>query len=209
MTPLIAVIEKDPEILSVVDKARALTITNPEQASYVDEFCVWLKDLEKRTTAKYADSKKKAHDAWKAVVAMESEDLDKVIEARKIAKGSLIAWSDKQAAIAEQEAAIARAKAKQQAENEALDRAARAAEFGDDKTADAIISAPVVVEPVKAAAPVKTATVLQTRWKFRIINPALVPVEYRTIDEQKIGAVIRATKGAITIPGVEAFSERV
>lgn len=209
MTPLLTVIEKDPEILSVVDKARALTINTPEQASYVDEFCVWLKDLEKRTTAKYADSKKKAHDAWKAVVAMESEDLDKVIEARKIAKSSLIAWDDKQKAIAEQNAAIARAKAKKDAEDAALLRAEIAEEYGDKAGAEAIINAPVVVEPVKVAAPAKTATMFQTRWKFKIVDASKIPREYLVPDETKIGGVIRATKGAVTIPGVEAFSERV
>jgi len=45
------------------------------------------------------------------------------------------------------------------------------------------------------------------RWSFRITNPALVPREYLTVDEQKIGAVVRALKDQAKIPGVEVFSE--
>ncbi len=44
-------------------------------------------------------------------------------------------------------------------------------------------------------------------WKFEVIDPALVPREYMAVDMVKIGQVVRATKGSISIPGIRVFSE--
>ena len=211
MTPLIqvpAVPEQNTKALAAIEQANAFDITTQDQAAFVDQFCVNLKALEKEVDVAYDEHIEAAHKAHKSLVAKKKVYAEPIMEARRIAKGKLIAWSNAQAVISAQEAEIARAKAKKDAEDEALSRAARAAEFGDDKTADAIMSAPIVVEPVKVAAPVKTATMMMTRWKFKVVNPLLVPREYLMVDETKIGGVIRATKGSITIPGVEAFSER-
>lgn len=211
MNPLVqvpAVPETNAKGLAAIEQARAFTITNQEEAAVVDAFCVNLKALEKEVGLAYDEHIEAAFKAHKALVAKKKVYAEPIEEARRIAKGKLIAWSEAERVRLEREAEIARAEALKKAEDEALARAERAAEF-DEKAADAIISAPVVVEPIKAAAPAKTATVFQTRWKFRINNPALIPREYLIPDETKIGGVIRATKGSISIPGVEAFSERV
>lgn len=48
----------------------------------------------------------------------------------------------------------------------------------------------------------------QTHWKFRIVDESLLPREYLMPDTGKIGGVIRAAKGTVTIPGVEAYAEK-
>lgn len=40
-------------------------------------------------------------------------------------------------------------------------------------------------------------------WTFRIVNPLLVPDEYKVIDEKKIAAVVKA--GVRNIPGIEIY----
>jgi len=211
MTPLVqvpAVPEQNTKGLAAIEQARSFDITTAEQAAFVDSFCVNLKALEKEVDAAYDEHIAAAFQLHRSLTAKKKVYAEPIAEARRIAKDKLGAWNDEQRVIAEQNAAIARAEALKKAEDEALARAERAAEFGDAKTAEAIISAPVVVEPVKVAAPVKTATVFQTRWKFRIVNAALIPREYLMADESKIGGVVRATKGSIAIPGVEAYSEK-
>lgn len=212
MTPMTAV-SVVPEVnskgLSAVEQANAFSIQTQDDAAVVDLFCVSLKALEHEVDAAYDEHIETAFKAHKSLCAKKKIYALPILEARAIAKIKLGAWQDKLKALAAVEEARLRSEAKKRAEDEALALAARAAEFGDDKTADAIISAPVVVEPVRMAAPVKTATVFQTRWKAKVVNPAMVPDEYWVIDEQKIGAVVRATKGAINIPGVSVFSERV
>lgn len=46
-----------------------------------------------------------------------------------------------------------------------------------------------------------------TNYKFEITDVSKVPAEYLIPDEQKIGRVVRATKGEISIPGVKVYSE--
>lgn len=211
MTPMIAVPvvpEQNTKALAAINQANAFDIAAPGAREALDAFCVGLKLLEKEVDLAYDEHIEAAHKAHKSLVAKKKNYAEPIMAAYRIAKGKLIALFDRDKAIADQEAAIARAKAKRDAEDEALARAARAAEFGDDKTADEIITAPVIVAPVQVAAPVKTATVLQTRWKYKITNAALIPREYLVPDETKIGGVVRATKGSIAIPGVEAYSER-
>lgn len=44
-------------------------------------------------------------------------------------------------------------------------------------------------------------------WKFEVIDKALVPEDYKQIDMVKVGAVVRASKGGVSIPGIRIFSE--
>ena len=61
--------------------------------------------------------------------------------------------------------------------------------------------------PVLAAAEPPKVQGLSSRknWQFRITNADLIPDEYWTVDEQKIGGVVRALKDKTNIPGVEAY----
>ena len=65
-----------------------------------------------------------------------------------------------------------------------------------------MIVAPVVVAPAWKPSGSKLATVVT--WGFEIVNAGEIPREYMIPDETKIGAVIRASKGSIVIPGVRA-----
>lgn len=67
----------------------------------------------------------------------------------------------------------------------------------------------MVVAPVVAREPPKV-TGVSTRevWKFRVTNAALVPDQYKVIDEARIRKVVQALKGDAAIPGVEVWSER-
>ncbi len=44
-------------------------------------------------------------------------------------------------------------------------------------------------------------------WKFEVVDSALVPRDYLEVDLVKIGQVVRATKGTISIPGIRVWSE--
>lgn len=209
MTNAIAIPEANPKAITALETAQKFSLVTAEDYTLADTLCVGLKELEKSIIADFDEPKRKASEAHKAVVAQEKKHLVPVVEARAIYKTKMDSWNTEQRRLAEIEAARLRAEAKKKAEDEALAKAAMAEEFGDTAGAEAIISAPVVVAPVKSYEAPKTSTVFQTRWKYKITNAALIPREYLVPDETKIGGVVRATKGAITIPGIEAFSERV
>jgi hypothetical protein len=46
-------------------------------------------------------------------------------------------------------------------------------------------------------------------WKFEVTNAAIVPREYLSVDEKKIGKVVAALKEFTSIPGIRVYSETV
>jgi len=63
---------------------------------------------------------------------------------------------------------------------------------------------PAVVVPER----IETAgTALRHNWKFRVADPAAVPREYLMVDEVKIGRVVRAAGGQISIPGIDIYDD--
>ena len=62
---------------------------------------------------------------------------------------------------------------------------------------------------VVAPAPVVEIAGVTTRtyWHWRVTDPDTVPREYLTIDDAKIGAIVRRDKDKTSIPGIEAYSE--
>lgn len=72
------------------------------------------------------------------------------------------------------------------------------------ETRAAAVVAPVVVREPPKVAGVATREV----WKFRVVNPALVPDQYKVIDEARIRKVVQALKTDANIPGVEVYAER-
>jgi hypothetical protein len=47
------------------------------------------------------------------------------------------------------------------------------------------------------------------RWTWKVLDESLVPREYLMLDEAKIGAVVRAMKGAARIPGIETVPDDI
>ena len=143
-------------------------------------------------------------------MAKKKKYAEPVEQARKIIKSKMITWQESEEAKRRAEEARLQAIAQKQAEEAALASAEEAAKAGNQAEAEAIIAepvaAPVVILPPSAP---KAKTTIQTRWDFRITNAALIPREYMAPDLVKIGGVIRAGKGSITIPGIEAFQKKV
>lgn len=76
--------------------------------------------------------------------------------------------------------------------NRAIDEAAKAEA--------AMTPAPVVPEAPKTA-----GLSMRNVPCFEIEDPMIIPREYLAVDEVKVGKVVRATNGQITIPGVRIF----
>lgn len=105
-------------------------------------------------------------------------------------------------------------------EDRQLAAAAEAEARGDRAAAERIIAQPIVVPaptpvvvfsppPVEVAAPPKVEGIsARVKWYFTIDDPALVPAEYKAIDEKKIQGVVNALKDQTRIPGVRVFSRR-
>jgi hypothetical protein len=196
--------------LNAVTQANSITIDSNDSYSAADAFCVSLKELEKEVAATFKDPKDKAWAAHKAVVAAENKHLEPIEQARRIIKQKLDGWRRKMEDERRKEEDRLRLDAKKRAEDEALRIATSAHAMGNREEADTILAEPIAVETIVLPKfTPKTNTTFRTVWKFRIVNADLIPQEYLCVDEMKIGAVVRATKGAVTIPGVVNYSENV
>ena len=190
--------------------ATALVISSNETFTLADRFCVTLKGLENEIIADFAESKKAAAAAHKKICAQEKAHLDKVAPPRTMIKQKMSAWQDEQERLRREEEDRQRVAAQKAAEAEALRQAEIAQATGDSAAAEAIISEPVYVAPVVVAPTTpKAATVIRKMWTFRIVNPALVPDQYKVIDEAKLRKQAAATGNSIPVPGVEFYQKPV
>jgi hypothetical protein len=135
---------------------------------------------------------------------------DKLVAAEHAIKKALVSFDTER----RRQAAEAQARADEAArkERERLEREAAKLEVkGKTEQAETkrqlaeTIVAPVVAPPPPAA---PKGQAFRLVWKFQVLDPALVPDLYKTVDETKIRKVVGALKDQANIPGVKIWSER-
>ena len=198
-------LEKEADALA---QAQALVISSNEDYQAADAFSVGLLALEQAIKNDFAESKKAAKAAHQKVCDQEAGHLGKIAEARAIIRPKLVAWESKVRDENARRQAELEAKAKKEAEDRAIADAEEAEKAGDKATAEAILAAPVVAAPVVLAPTMpKRKTLIPEAWAARVTNPAIVPDDFWIIDEQKLNALARATKGSIKVAGVEFYDK--
>jgi hypothetical protein len=122
------------------------------------------------------------------------------------------AWDAEQERIRREEQRRLEEEARKAEEERLLAAAAAAWAAGNVEESEAIIAEPIVVTPIilaKETPKMEGGPVYRTIWKFEITDATLIPRQYLTPDEVKIGGVVRALKNQANIPGVRIYSERV
>jgi len=140
--------------------------------------------------------------------------LEQLALADQYLENSMLSWKQEQERIrkAEEERLQALAIKKQERLLElANKRAAKWEAKGKSDKAQAILdSVPVVpIAAVESKVPKIAGVSTRTDWKHRIVCEASIPREWLIPDDKKIAAFARATKGTITIPGIEFYSEQI
>jgi len=190
--------EQEEQGLVLVAEAEDLKVIDPESFGRAAEMLKTIKAYlaeVKRITAPVVTA---AHATWKAALAQQQGLEANALEAEKILNKSLGAYEQAQRAEADRikrEAEKVRLAAEQEAK-------ARAKETG------APVEAVVVFTPPPPPPPKAAGLAFVDTWKFEVTDPALVPQEYLTVDEKKIGGVVRSLKGQAVIPGVRVYVER-
>ena len=202
------------EIVSLAEahvvQAKALQVV--DQGTYVNASAV-LKNIKATAAAiaeKFADSKRKAQETHKAIVAMEKEHLVPLGQAEQIIKGKMIVWTDEQERIRRAEELRLQDEARKIEEARVLAEAEAAEADGDKAAADAMLAAPILVPVVHVptAAPKVEGVSYAETWHCEIVNPDAVPRQFLIVDEKALNALARAQKGAFSVPGCKAVMER-
>lgn len=196
---------------AIVKKAQAIIVANAEQYSLAGELLLDIKDLEKRIIGRFEEPKQKAHEAHKAITALEKELLLGPRTAKAVIEEKLAGWRDEQERARKleqkklQEAMEAQAEKDRASEIKALQKAGKAKEAKALAKEEIIVDVPTVVSEV----PKVDGLSVRKQWKFEVTDDTLVPREYLMPDDGKIAKVVRALQGNTSIPGVRVWEESI
>lgn len=202
--------EVDSKALAAVKQAHSIVVQDAAGYEAASTFLIGLKELQKTIAETFDPVIKAAHEAHKAALAAKAKHSKPVEEAERIVKAKLVDYQEREAARQREE----EARLREAALREEQEQLARQVEFlietGRPEEALALMDAPIEAPPVivPEATPQVKGIVTREVWKFRIKDERLIPREYMIPDMAKIGKVVRATEGKISIPGVEVYKEK-
>lgn len=204
--------------------AEAITITSSEEAQAVVDQLRAIKECSKtveEVRKGYTDPLRERAAAYMDAFRPAADVLAK---AEVLGKGALTVWDKEQrrlAAIetkriqAEQEAERQRLADEQRKAETLLAQADAAAASGDVAAAEALEERAVAVQsqavyvstPVSVAPEKPKGASVRTKWKCRVVNPAIVPDQFKTVNEKALDAYAAAMEEAAVVPGCEFFCE--
>jgi len=166
-----------------------------------------LEDLRMSMTRPLDDSKKKIIDLFKP-----ADNLLKQVKDR-ICSAMLTFQQAEDKRLAEERKKLAEQALKEEQEIKAAhaQRAQEALDAGDMETAEYEIarSENTVVKPIEIGAARATSAMTKKIWKYRIVDFAAIPDQYKILNEAVVGAIARNEKSRnqTNIPGIEFFQE--
>ena len=194
-------------------RAKELAVAIKNDASYRDaaEYLIQVKGFRKRVEEVFGPIVKSSHAAWKAACDLRKTADAPLDKAETILQPALDKFRREQERIRAEKEAKLQAEARKRAEDERLAAAIEADKNGKSEEAEALIQAPVQTPVV--VLPKQTVKIegskIRRNYKFRVKNAAIVPNEYKIVDEVRVGSVVRAMKEQTNIPGIEVFWEEV
>jgi hypothetical protein len=204
------------------EQAQALTITTPETYTQAGEMLRGIKALRKEINDTFDPIISRAHEAHREACAQKKKAETPLAEAETILKRGLIAFDTEQERLRRieelrlQELARQEEEARQLAEAAALEAQANATAdlveaYHIRQDAEAVLAQPIVapVVVVQKATPKVAGLSYREVWRYRVTDARQIPREYLSVDDVKIGGVVRALKGATAIPGIEVYAEKV
>ena len=199
--------------LTLPEKAASIIVHDAKSLKGANDFLLGVKGVIKEIKDSFSQSKKKTHEAHKAVVAQEQSFLEAPLKAEKIAKLQIGVYVRKLEEIrleAQRKADEAEAEQlKKQAEIEA--NAQRFENHGHHKEAEEIREQYVEPEIVKVPdAPSLNGVSVSKILTFEVTDESLLPRLFLSVDKVKIRAYIREHKEKamdLTIPGLRIYYE--
>ena len=199
------------EVSSIESTAQALVIQTDDDYVYAGNILRDQKALQKRIDEFMEPMRKASYDAYRAVMERKNAMLEPLKKVEKILKPKMAKYSMEQEQKRRAEEERLR-KLKEEESSRKLEEAVKAEEAGDSEAAEYALAEAeaydnMVVKIDKPATKVNGIT--QTKgWEIVGIDLKTLPIEFagcllRPADEKAIMQLIKATKGQISIPGVE------
>lgn len=193
------IIEHQDELKNEVAGAVSADFKVVDQATYAkaNDYIAGLQKLKKEVIARFAEPKKKADEAHKAVRALERSFLDPINDKIDALKDATESWYK-----AEILRITAEEERRRKAAAELVDLAADAEASGDGATAAEAVAAAVMEDATVSVIPKCAGTTMREVWKAVVTDVTQLPREYMIVNQSALDKVAQATKGALKIPGV-------
>jgi hypothetical protein len=200
------IVMNEQELSIDVKKTATTELVVMDQQSFevAGAFLTTLKSKMKQVTEFFAESKKKAAEAHKAICANESALLNPLKDAESQVKAKMSAY------LAAEEAKRRAEEERQAKEAEKMMAlAAEATACGDDSMAEEA-TMEAALQSVKVSCAPKAAGISSRKiWKFRIVDKTKVPAEFMIVNEAAISGFCKTFKDSptIEIAGIEFYTE--
>jgi hypothetical protein len=202
----------EAELPALTAWARDLKVTTADEFTSAGEQLKGIKGAMKRVVDFFRPTKQAQDEAKRRILEAERKLLDPLTEAETLAKRAMLSFQQAEQKRADDERRRLQAEADERArrEREALEKKAAAAKKPETKekyieAAAAVAPAPVV--HVATVAPKVAGVATKKVWTFQITDAALVPRDFLTIDEKKLGQYARAMKEGANVAGVRFYAE--
>lgn len=181
-----------------------IAVTDQQSYEIAGNYLRDIATVKKNIKSKFADPKKKAAEAHKAICALENELLAKVTLREDEIRQKMTAYY-----MAEQKRIAAEQERKRKEAEEMARIAAEAEASGDTETAAEAVAIAALEESNVTYAPKAAGVSMRETWIAKVVDESKIPREYLTVNMTALNAVAKATKGAVKIPGVEFVKEIV
>ena len=202
---------------TLLDRAKALTITTDDDLVKVDGFVGDLRAMEKAAHAEYDPVCDRAYAAHREATALRARVIDPITAAIKLAKETMGTYQNRRRREIEEAQRAIEAEARRKADEEKLAQAVVLEQSGNKEAAEIVMAAPAVVQIPKAAMaavamPKLANTATRENWMFKLVDPTLasIPLQFLMLDESKVGKLVKSLKGdaqAILGAGILVYSE--
>jgi hypothetical protein len=197
-----------------VQQSKEFTVTDQQSYANAAELCKDIKSRINQITDYWKPLKEAAAKQHKDICAKEKELLTPFSTAETDLKNKMEAWQ-RQKLEEERQAREEQERRRQEEAELLLKEAAKADTEGNAERSEFLFEAAENVSNmyIPEAKQEKTAgTAAKTVWKARVVNASLVPVSVacaiiRPVDEKVLNDLARASKGNMTIPGVEFYED--
>lgn len=204
-----AVVALQPEVSKLSAFASALVIKTQEEYAAAADQLKAVKGMLKQIADAHARVKRPLLDATRELDRQKNEASAPLLDAERQIKRAMVAYDDELERKRRAEQARLEEAARKEREKLAAQAAKAAAAGKIEKAAELEMRAETVVAPVvQREAPKVAGIATREVWRFEVTDPNAVPREYLTVDEKKLGAIVRALKGDTNIPGVRVWAEK-
>lgn len=203
---------------------QAVQITTPDEAQGAVNQISQIKAMAKRMEEVRMSMTRPLDESKKAIMDFFRAPAETLAKAESVLKQAVLQFQAEQQRIAaaaeverrrQEEEDRKRQQAEQNAAAKLLDEAEQAVVAGDFEVAEALeqraaeaqtLAAPILAPVTVAVEKPKGASTRQV-WKARVVDPALVPNEYKIINEKALEAYAKTMKQDAKLPGVEFYAE--